>query len=331
MRKEIVRLAAGLVLCGAIGVTWAASTSAQVMITTISSSIPHAALFGLSFDAGKGIAVGAGGMMYGSDDAGANWKPVLQDQTQLALLAVDRRGSHTIAVGQMGAVLVEDSPGTWKKYESGLEHRLLTVSVNSAGLAFAAGEFGTVIKSTDGGHTWAASPPDWASMADKDTFGTGEPTIYAAYVSEAGEVTIAGEFGVIMRSSDAGQTWHAVRAIQSKAPTIFAMQIVPKGEGNSYAVGQTGELLASADGGNTWEERKSVTQANYLGVAAAKGGDVVITGMRVMMRSHDAGATWNFVNNSDTTTEWYQAVRAEQTTGRILAVGHGGRIIQIGG
>ncbi len=329
MRQGLVRCAAVAALCGAIGVAWAASP--PINITTLSSSIPHAALFGLGFDGGKGVAVGAGGMIYESDDAGASWKPNLQTETQLALLAVDRRGSHTIAVGQMGAVLVEDSPGVWKKYDSGLEHRLLTVSVNSSGLAFAAGEFGTVAKSSDGGHTWTVAAPDWAAMADKDTFGTGEPTIYAAHVSEAGEVTIAGEFGVIMRSSDAGATWHAVRPIQSKAPTIFAMQIVPKGEGNCYAVGQTGELLVSSDGGTTWEERKSVTQANYLGVAAAKSGDVVITGMRVMMHSRDAGATWNFVSNSDTTTEWYQAVRAEQTTGRILAVGHGGRIIQIGG
>ena len=329
MRKGFVRFAVGLALSGVIGATWSASS--QVVITTLSSSIPHAALFGLSLDAGKGVAVGAGGMVYESADAGASWKPVLQDQTQLALLAVDRHGPHTVAVGQMGVVLVEDSPGTWRKYDSGLEHRLLTVSVNSSGLAIAAGEFGTVIKSTDGGHTWSPSPPDWASMADKDTFGTGEPTIYAAHVSESGEVTIAGEFGVMMRSSDAGQTWHVLRSIRPKAPTLFAMQIVPKGEGNSYAVGQTGELLVSADGGTTWEQRNSFTQANYLGVAGAKDGSVVVTGMRVMLRSGDGGATWNFVNNSDTTTEWYQAVRAEQTSGRILAVGHGGRIIQIGG
>ncbi|MDB5976535.1 MAG: hypothetical protein JWR07_3295 [Nevskia sp.] len=329
MRQGIVGCAA-VALCCMIGVAWATALP-QVNIITLSSSIPHAALFGLSFDAGKGVAVGAGGMIYESDNAGANWKPNLQTETQLALLAVDRNGVHTIAVGQMGAVLVEDSPGVWKKYDSGQEHRLLTVSVNSSGLTIAAGEFGTVVKSSDGGHTWTASAPDWASMADKDTFGTGEPTIYAAHVSETGEVTIAGEFGVIMRSPDAGTTWHAVRPIQSKAPTIFAMQIVLKGAGNSYAVGQTGELLVSGDGGTAWEERKSITQANYLGVAAAKDGDVVITGMRVMVHSRDAGATWSFLNNSDTTTEWYQAVRAEQTTGHILAVGHSGRIIQIGG
>jgi len=331
MIKGLTRVLASLVICGVAGASLAAAGAASVHISVRQQGIPHAAFFGLSFDAGKGVAVGAGGVIYESGDAGGTWAPVKQSESQLALLAVDRRGAHTVAVGQMGEVLVEDAPGNWKKYDSGVPNRLLTVSVNSSGLAVAAGEFGTVLKSTDGGHSWSASPPDWASMADKDTFGTQEPTIYAAHVAENGEVTIAGEFGVIMRSADGGASWHPVRPIQPKAPTLFAMQIVPAGEGNSYAVGQTGEFLVSADGGEHWDEKRRGTSANLLGIAASKSGEVVITGMRTMMQSDDSGATFYFLDNDDTTTEWYQAVRTEPTTGRILAVGHGGRIIQIGG
>jgi photosystem II stability/assembly factor-like uncharacterized protein len=321
---------AGIAMLGIAGASLAAAGSGRVRIAVLSESIPHSALFGLSLDAGKGVAVGAGGLIYESPDAGHSWTQVKQGASQLALLAVDRRGSHTIAVGQMGEVLVEDAPGDWKKYDSGVPNRLLSVSVNSAGLAVATGEFGTVLKSADGGHSWTTCPPDWASMADKDTFGTQEPTIYAAHVAENGEVTIAGEFGVIMRSPDGGSTWKPVRPIQSKAPTLFAMHIAAAGEGNSYAVGQTGEFLLSADGGEHWEEHRRGTTANLLGIAASKS-QVVITGMRIMMESDDAGATFSYLDNGDTTTEWYQAVRAEPTTGQILAVGHGGRIIQIGG
>lgn len=315
--------------CSVAGACLAVSEGASAKIVLRAHSIPHAALFGLSFDSGTGVAVGAGGAIEESSDAGRTWSSVSQNQTQLALLAVERRGAHTVAVGQMGIVLVEDGPGSWKKYDSGIEHRLLAVSVNSSGLAVAVGEFGTVIKSGDGGHTWSEDKPDWASMADPDTFGTGEPTLYAVNVSEDNQITIAGEFGVIMRSGDGGGTWHAVRPVQAKAPTIFAMQLVPAGQGNSYAVGQTGEFLVSVDGGATWEEKRRNTQANLLGVASSRSGEVVITGMRAMMQSDDSGASFSFLDNQDLTTEWYQAVRAEQTTGRILAVGHAGRIIEI--
>jgi photosystem II stability/assembly factor-like uncharacterized protein len=328
MKKGLI-IGVAAVACSFAGACLAVSGGASAKIILRAHSIPHAALFGLSFDDGKGVAVGAGGAIEESSDAGRTWASVAQSQTQLALLAVERRGSHTVAAGQMGVVLVEDSPGNWKKYDSGTEHRLLAVSVNSSGLAVAVGEFGTVMKSADGGHTWAEDKPDWASMADPDTFGTGEPTLYAVHVSESNEVTIAGEFGVMMRSADGGATWHVVRPIQAKAPTIFAMQLLPAGQGNSYAVGQTGEFLVSADGGATWEEKRRNTQANLLGIASSKSGEVVITGMRAMMQSDDSGASFSFLDNQDLTTEWYQAVRTEQTTGRILAVGHAGRIIEI--
>jgi hypothetical protein len=71
-------------------------------------------------------------------------------------------------------------------------------------------------------------------------------------------------------------------------------------------------------------------KSNFLGVAASPDGHVVVTGMRVMMRSENAGMSWEAVEEGDTTTDWYQAVRTESSSGHIIAVGHSGRIIQIG-
>ncbi|HET7796807.1 MAG TPA: hypothetical protein VFK72_02900, partial [Nevskia sp.] len=108
-------------------------------IQTITSGIPHSALFGISFDAGTGVAVGINGSVLTTGDGGATWTPVKQDATDLALLAVERRGSHTIAVGQLGVAITETAPGQWKKADTGVEGRLLSVSVNSSGLAVAGG------------------------------------------------------------------------------------------------------------------------------------------------------------------------------------------------
>lgn len=327
MRSLLIAMAATIVL--GLGVVSHASAAKEIL-TTLSVGIPHAAFFGIDIENGEGVAVGAGGAISESKDGGKTWKAVAQSPTTLAFLSVAKRGTHSIAVGQSGVVaIVQD--GKWQTVDAGSKARLLSVDVNSSGLAIAGGQFGTVLKSADGGKTWASSAPDWSLLALADHFGTGEPTIYAANVTESGQITIAGEFGVMMRSDDGGANWRVVRTIDPKAPTLHAMHLVDAGKGNSYAVGQSGALLISADGGETWTQCDIATKLNFLGVAASSTGQVVVTGMRVMYRSQNNGMSWEPVNEGDTITDWYQAVRTDEASGRIVAVGHSGKIIQIGG
>ena len=328
MRSFLSAMAAAIVL--GMGVVSQASAAKEIL-TTLITGIPHAAFFGLDIENGEGVAVGAGGAISESKDGGKTWKAVAEPPTELALLSVAKRGTHSIAVGQSGVVVVLQD-GKWQTVDAGSKARLLSVDVNSSGLAIAGGQFGTVLKSADGGKTWAPSPPDWSLLALEDHFGTGEPTIYAVNVTEAGQITITGEFGVMMRSDDGGANWRVVRAIDPKAPTLHAMHLVEAGKGNSYAVGQSGALLISADGGETWTKCDIATKLNFLGVAASTAtGQVVVTGMRVMYRSQNNGMSGDQVNEGDTITDWYQAVRTDEASGRILAVGHSGKIIQIGG
>lgn len=307
------------------------SATTTKIIKTLQEGSPHSAFFGVSFDGGKGVAVGVGGAIYESADAGETWKRVAQEKKGLALLAVDKRGPHTVAVGQAGLVKIEESPGKWLGVDLGAASRLFSVSVNSGGLAVAVGEFGAVYKSANGGRSWASAAPDWSALAVADSAGTNEPNLYSAYVSEAGVITIAGEYGVILRSTDAAATWTVLRPMAAKAPTLFALHIPADSQGNSFAVGQRGELLISGDDGQSWSRCSMATQANFLGVAAASDGHVVITGMRVMMRSSNNGMSWDLVKEGDVQTDWYQGVRVESGSDRIVAVGHAGTIIQIGG
>lgn len=317
-------------MLGAASVAVSAAESTGGMIKTLAQGIPHSAFFGISFDGDAGIAVGMGGAIATSADSGATWKPVTQSVTKGALLAVAKRGSHTVAVGQAGLVLVEESPGTWVKGESGVPGRLLSVSVNSSGLAVAGGQFATLIRSTDGGKTWASFGPDWNQYADETAPGTNEPTIYSVHVSEGGTVTIAGEFGLIFRLDAGSEQWRVLNPLKAGTPVIFATHIADSAKRNSYAVGQSGQVLISTDNGETWFANPVKTESNFLGVTAAPGGRVVITGMRVMVTSNDGGITWSPVVEGDVLTDWYQAVRTAPQTGKVIAVGHSGRIIQIG-
>lgn len=328
----LLAVVCGLGSSGWVAAADAAGTQAN-LIKTLEAGTAHSAFFGVSFDAGKGVAVGVGGAIYESADAGMTWKRVPDEAKKkgLALLAVAKRGPNTIAVGQAGLVKVEEPSGKWLEVDLGARTRLFSVGVNSTGLAIAVGEFGAVYKSADGGRHWAGAAPDWTTLAVADSAGTAEPNMYSAHVSEAGVITIAGEYGVILRSTDGAATWTVLRPMAARASTLFALFIPADEQGNSYAVGQRGELLISSDGGRSWSQCTMPTRSNFLGVAANSDGRVVITGMRVMMRSSNNGMTWDAIREGDTTTDWYQAVSVEEGSGRIVAVGHSGRIIQIGG
>lgn len=336
MRRYISRamplLIAALVGVGASSTVAAANASDdQGIIKTRMQGIQHSVLIDLSFSDGKGVAVGFGGLIAESEDAGKTWKAVDHGKTDLALLAVAKRGAHSIAVGQLGAIMTKSDGEEWQLVEGVTTERLFGVSVNSSGLAVAVGEFGAVWKSNDGGKSWTAARPDWAQYADANTFGTGEPNMYAVTVNDAGVVTIAGEFGALFRSMDGAETWEPVRLIKAKEPTIFSVYIAEEGQGNSYAVGQSGEMLISADGGNNWTRKTFPTDANFLGVTASPNGHVVVTGMRIMVRSQNDGQSWTRIIEDDTVTDWYKGVDTEGQSGRILAAGHSGRIIEIGG
>jgi photosystem II stability/assembly factor-like uncharacterized protein len=303
--------------------------SDESTLVTLRSGIPHEAVFGLSLDKhGHGVAVGTGGAILSSSDAGKSWERVPHELTQLALLAADKNENLSIAVGQTGTLLVSTAVGQWQKVDLGISARLLAVGVNAAGLAVVGGEFGTVLISTGNGQQWQPVKIDWAPMVT-DAWGAAEPHIYGVDVSDAGVITLVGEFGLVLRSADSGKTWKAIREGSRRFASLFAVAMADQPGKPSFAVGQSGTVLRSGDGGLSWQSLQAPVEGNFLGVARAPNGRIILTGMRVMISSRDDGATWSQVRDGDATTDWYQAVKTEPGSGRIVAVGHSGKIIEI--
>jgi photosystem II stability/assembly factor-like uncharacterized protein len=279
--------------------------------------IAHDALYDICFNQNAGIAVGVAGTMFETDDGGKDWHPGTSI-TQSALLGIDCNASWPIAVGQSGTILIRRD-GKWQVAKSGTDARLLSVSVNNAGLAFAVGGFGAVLRSADGGQSWEPIAFDWQELLGDIL----EPHIYDVEVSETGVVTIAGEFELIMRSSDGGDTWEIMHKGDS---SIFAIEL--NDDGSGYAVGQEGKVLRTTDGGNTWEVGSVGSNANLLDVLTDREGTVHITGIRTLLRSSDSGKTWAAIDAGDITSRWYQSL-GSSGSGNVFLVGHSGRIVQI--
>lgn len=322
--KIFGKVLAGGVLAAIMAVQF---TAASASVKLVSTGTVHDAFFGVAFDGKQGFAVGAGGVISETADGGATWKLVPQKATELSLLAVDRHGDQAIAVGQLGTALVRESSGAWTKADTGSQNRLLSISLNSRGVAVASGEFGTLIKSTDGGRTWSSVAPDWPSM----TPGGSEPHIYTVQIGEGESCIAAGEFGLILRSNDGCSTWQAVHPATEGAPSVFSVRlgVTDTGAPLGFAVGQTGLILRSVDGGRAWESVQSGTESNLLGVDLLAGNGVLITGIRSMLSSKDSGLTFSNVEGEDIATTWYQMPRTVERGSTAIAVGHSGRILQV--
>lgn len=291
----------------------------------IRSGAAHDALFDLAFDGRQGIAVGAFGTVLGSDDGGASWAPLAVPAKTPVLLGVAIRGGHCLAVGQLGTILAADDCRQWRTVAPVGNARLMAVSLNGRGQAYAVGAFGTVLRSTDGGHAWQPVAIDWTGIGE----GGAEPHLYDVHVADDGMVTIVGEFGVILRSAD-GVRWQVVhRGEQS----LFGL--AQAADGSAYAVGQAGTVLASTDGGVSWKALPTGSAAILTGVWSDGHGRIVASGINTILRSDDGGASWRRIDSRLVTQAWHQAVTAARRDGdgggawRVMTAGAAGTLLEL--
>jgi len=296
-----------------------AGTASGYDATKIVSGTAHQALFAVASDQSDAIAVGAAGEILQSGDAGRTWQQASPLPTRLSLLGVAMAAGHSIAVGQMGTVLLRDGGGAWAQATSGVHERLFAVALNAHGVAAAVGGFGTILRSTDAGHSWAQVAPDWSSYAADGQ----QPHLYDVVVDDNGVITAVGEFGLILRSPD-GHNW---QTLHKGDASLFAIDL--RADGGGYAVGQNGTVLHTIDGGTTWQAQHSGTGAILLGVRSTSSGYVMATGMHDMLISNDTGTTWSHPEGSGFASSWYQGIAQIPSKQAWLVVGNAGQVLTI--
>ncbi len=324
-------LAAGLVFALLAG----PAAAEQYPIEVMRSGIPHDAFFAVDFDGEKGVAVGAsplsGALLYRSTDGGKTWSPD-SVKSPLAALGVTLENGRAVAVGQQGLVMIADEAGEWQTLETFTPERLMNVDANRNGLAVAVGAFGSVFVSRDGGKQWSNAAPDWMAVADSEEGITQTgPNLYGVSVEDDGRITIAGEWGLVLRSTDAGATWRVLHAgdtvNQKEDASLFNIHVGDNGR--MVAVGQVGQVLYSEDDGATWKSKDAGTVANLLSVTRTSGGTYVATAMRDMRISRDGGRSWAPIKGSDFAIGWYSGSGTVPGQERVFAAGHSGRIVAI--
>lgn len=324
-----------LICCGslilmALLVTTTTTVQSSADVEKVLEGTAHRALFASSFDGDRGIAVGAAGEIQVTEDGGKTWKQE-PAPTQLSLTATAINGPKRLAAGITGIIFFDNGDGKWRPSESGTQERMFGASIDSKGNAIVVGAFGTMLRSTDGGKTWNDVAPDWMPIfagSDQltDDFA---PSIYAVAINDRGVGLAVGELSTILRTEDAGATWHLALggpvSGAERPPALFSTAL--RSDGVGYAVGQSGRILQTPDFGKTWCEFNSGVEVNLLGVATQPGGKTLISGIRVMLSSQDEGRNWTRITGDEIDYAWYSGMSVAGNA--FVTVGQSGDILRV--
>jgi photosystem II stability/assembly factor-like uncharacterized protein len=194
----------------------------------------------------------------------------------------------------------------WLPQSSGVTARLRGISAVSATVAWASGDNGTYLKTTDGGATWRAAVVPGAEELDfRDVEALDANTAYLLSIGE-------GERSRIYKTTDGGAHWKLQFTNRNPRAFFDAMAFWDARRGIAFSDPVDGRfvIIRTTDGGETWKEIPSEKLPPALpgeGAFAASGTCLIVHGsshvwigtggasVTRIIRSTDGGDTWQAV------------------------------------
>lgn len=183
------------------------------------------------FDPRRGFVIGAYGLAFATEDGGNSWYSL---------------------VGQI------ENPKSRHLYNVALADRVLLIT----------GEQGNLLRSTDGGQTFAALPINYPG------------TLFGSVVAQDGAILVFGLRGNAFRSSDQGRTWTKV---DTGLPVTLTSGILLR-DGRLALVDEAGRLLLSKDAGLSFSSVTNIKMNSATGIVEASDGALVVSTQRGVMR-----------------------------------------------
>jgi photosystem II stability/assembly factor-like uncharacterized protein len=283
----------------------------------------------------EGWAVGDLARIFHTTDGAKTWSLEGAD-TKKPFVAISCPDKNNLwAAGQMGQIAHSTDLGkSWVMQESNTKRQLLDIDFANPQRGLAVGDFGTLLRTDDGGKTWTSVPlptdtklpPDVAEIVQP-----GDVVIYGASFADAEHVWIVGEFGVILSSTDGGQTFHP----QTSPVETSLFEVFFADAQHGWAVGLEETLISTTDGGITWtkqqlEAPKGFTLALY-DVAVRGNNGWAVGNSGILLYSGDAGATWKLVDvPSKLRSGWFRGISL-LPDGRGFVVGARGIVLALEG
>jgi photosystem II stability/assembly factor-like uncharacterized protein len=253
---------------------------------------------------------GQEGLILHSADGGKTWQK--QDSgTKVYLFSVFFiNDNHGFAVGDKATVTeTTDGGKTWKPRQvagstqaSDSELALAMqdpifydIRFTNEQTGWIVGEFGNLLKSSDGGQTWTPHQSTLMTPESGIVDPMDLPTFFGEFMISDQEGFAAGLDGKIARTKDGGATWR-FEPMKLAFPLLDPLyQPYVTADGNAWAVGGAGEVVRLAPGQGEWTRAdlgmQIYTWLRSVDFADAQNGWLV-GGYGTILRTNDGGKTW---------------------------------------
>lgn len=252
-------------------------------------------LNGISYsDVFHGVVVGNGGTILTTTDGGAHWLSQTSGVSE-DLYDVKYWASKIVAVGGHGTILYSTDGGSvWTRQQSGTTKNLFSVTINDQGISYAAGDSGVILRAWDASAGWMDCS---VKISSRLTSVIGYRRGW--YLDPA--VIVVGTRGVILHSSDYGNTWTneipidtsyqywSVGCTSDRQPFIAGTQTISQVT--------MGLFLSTTDQGYNWTPMYALYPPGTSGPDANAGyapncGYQYSSFGAAIRRSADGGITW---------------------------------------
>lgn len=233
------------------------------------------------------------------------------------LTAITKAGDRLVAVGQRGHILVsEDAGKSWSQASVPVSSDLVAVSFASDTHGWAVGHGGVVLKTADGGLSWAVQLdghqssklildyyarqvgdehyPDADMLIEREKvlveFG-GTQALMDVYFENEQVGYVVGVFNRLLKTVDGGETWEPW-AHRIDNPYELHFYSINAGQDGLYITGEQG-MVWRLDEGSQQFVRVSTPYDGTLFGSAIGSDELVVFGMRgSVFRSMDQGQNW---------------------------------------
>lgn len=234
----------------------------------------------------------------------------LSERSVLVGIAV--AGTRFVAAGERGHILYSDDNGSrWTQAKVPVQVTLTAIAFADAKRGWAVGHLGCILRTEDGGTTWAKQFDGHDMVKAIEAQSEGIPPARVRWlvaeganqpfldilVLDADNAIVIGAYGLIFVTADGGRNWRAALDRLGSPREDRHLYALQKIGSTLYLVGEQGLLYSSNDGGQSFQSHEAPAPGTFFAVVGA-GADVMLLSLRGRaFRTRDAGRTWQALDS----------------------------------